>query len=193
MSDSESFSGLVLELAEEFLERYRKGERPPLAEYTQKHPQLADEIREVFPAMAMMENIAIDDQSLAGSTEDKDAVQPALKQLGDYRILKVMGQGGMGVVFLAEDIHLQRSVALKAMLPEVAEKPDAKGRFLREARAVARLEHDNIVVIHHVREERGIPFIVMPLRGKRGSCENSVSVSEASRSTSPSAGVNMRR
>ena len=66
MSDSESRSGLVLELAEEFLERYRQGQRPPLKEYIDRHPELADEIREVFPAMAMMENIALADESLDG-------------------------------------------------------------------------------------------------------------------------------
>ena len=60
---------LVLELAEEFLERYRRGERPPLKEYIDRHPELADEIREVFPAMAMMEKIALADESLAGDAD----------------------------------------------------------------------------------------------------------------------------
>src|SRR5437588_9020844 len=100
MSDSESRSELVLELAEEFLERYRKGERPPLKEYIDRHPELAAEIREVFPAMAMMENIAVADESVeargkepaAGSQESQ-----ALKQLGDYRIIREIGHGGMGV------------------------------------------------------------------------------------------------
>jgi hypothetical protein len=66
MSASEASSQLVLELAEQFLERYRKGERPPLKEYIDRHPELAAEIREVFPAMAMMENIAV-----AGSRADQ--------------------------------------------------------------------------------------------------------------------------
>ncbi len=66
MSTSESHSGVVLTLAEEFLERYRQGERPSLKEYIDRHPELADEIKEVFPAMAMMENVALADESLAG-------------------------------------------------------------------------------------------------------------------------------
>ena len=65
MSQSESKSAIVLELAEEFIQRYRKGERPPLREYIDRHPELAAEIKEVFPAMAMMENIAVADDSLA--------------------------------------------------------------------------------------------------------------------------------
>ena len=52
MSASESRSGIVLELAEEFLERYRQGQRPSLNEYIARHPELAGEIKEVFPAMA---------------------------------------------------------------------------------------------------------------------------------------------
>ena len=58
MSASESRSAVVLELAEEFLERYRQGQRPSLKEYIDRHPELAVEIKDVFPAMAMMENVA---------------------------------------------------------------------------------------------------------------------------------------
>ena len=80
MATSESRSGVVLELAEEFLERYRKGERPALKDYIDRYPELAGEIREVFPAMAMMENIAIRDDSLAGGETDaaSGVAQPAL-------------------------------------------------------------------------------------------------------------------
>ena len=59
MPDAGSQDEIVLALAEEFLDRYRKGERPPLREYIDRHPELASEIREVFPAMALMENIAV--------------------------------------------------------------------------------------------------------------------------------------
>jgi hypothetical protein len=59
MATSESRSEIVLALAEEFLERYRQGERPSLKEYTDRHPELAAEIKQLFPAMAMMENIAV--------------------------------------------------------------------------------------------------------------------------------------
>ena len=61
-----------------------------------------------------------------------------LGRLGPYRVLKMLGHGGMGVVFLAEDPHLKRPVALKAMLPEVAKKATARERFLREARSEER-------------------------------------------------------
>ena len=84
-------------------------------------------------------------------------------RLGPYRVLKVLGAGGMGVVFQAEDPQLQRLVALKAMLPALAASASARERFLREARAAAAVEHDHIVAIYQVGEDRGVPFLAMPL------------------------------
>src|SRR4051794_32416715 len=115
MSLSESTSAVVLELAEEFLDRYRRGERPGLKEYTDRHPELASEIREVFPAMAMMENVAIRDESMAGpSTEAAPPLEACrLERLGDFRIIREIGHGGMGIVYEAEQVSLGRHVALK--------------------------------------------------------------------------------
>ncbi len=90
------------------------------------------------------------------------AQQPdELGRLGEYRILQVLGSGGMGVVFRAEDPRLKRQVALKAMKPAIASNGDAKSRFVREAQFTAALEHDNIVHIYQVGEDRGVPFIAM--------------------------------
>jgi serine/threonine protein kinase len=83
-------------------------------------------------------------------------------RLGSFRVLKVLGQGGMGVVLQAEDTRLGRLCALKVMLSEVARRPEMKERFLREARAAAQIEHDHIVPIFQVDEDRGVPFIAMP-------------------------------
>ena len=84
-----------------------------------------------------------------------------LGRLGKYRILKILGHGGMGVVFQAEDPKLKRTVALKAMLPALAASASAGKRFLREAQAMAAVEHDHIVRIYQVGEERGVPFLAM--------------------------------
>ena len=86
-----------------------------------------------------------------------------LGRLGCYRVLKVLGHGGMGVVFEAEDPQLRRKVALKAMLPTLAASETARKRFLREAQTAAAIEHDHIVPIFQVGEDRGVPFIAMPL------------------------------
>jgi serine/threonine protein kinase len=84
-----------------------------------------------------------------------------LGRLGPYRVLKVLGHGGMGVVFEAEDPQLRRKVALKAMLPTLAASETARQRFLREAQTAAAIEHDHIVHIYQVGEDRGVPFIAM--------------------------------
>src|SRR5262249_13062429 len=85
------------------------------------------------------------------------------ERLGGYRILGVLGEGGMGIVYRAEDEALGRQVALKVLRPEVAADPLARQRFLREARAAAALNHDHILTIYQVGEDRGLPFIAMPL------------------------------
>jgi WD40 repeat protein/serine/threonine protein kinase len=90
-----------------------------------------------------------------------DGVQ--LDMLGPYRIVSLLGAGGMGVVLQAIDERLGRQVALKVLRSSLAHDASAQERFLREARAAAALEHDHIVTIYHVGEDRGIPFLAMPL------------------------------
>ncbi len=86
-----------------------------------------------------------------------------LGRLGAYRILGVLGAGGMGVVYRAHEAILDRLVALKLMLPSLATHATCRLRFLREARLAAAIQHDHVVTIFHVGEERGIPFLTMPL------------------------------
>ncbi|HLJ95178.1 MAG TPA: serine/threonine-protein kinase [Gemmataceae bacterium] len=91
------------------------------------------------------------------------AQQPdEIGRLGPYRVLRLLGEGGMGMVFQAEDPQLQRQVALKIMRPGTG-TPAARQRFLREARSAAALEDEHIVPIYHVGEDRGVPFLAMQL------------------------------
>ncbi len=167
MSTSESRSALVMELAEEFLDRYRRGERPGLKEYIDRNPALSGEIREVFPAMAMMENIAINDDSLAGEMTQAtagaefEATLPLPKQLGDFRIVREIGHGGMGVVYEAEQLSLGRHVALKVLPPQMVRDRKQHQRFDREAKAAAKLHHTNIVPVFGVGEHEGMAYYVM--------------------------------
>ena len=84
-------------------------------------------------------------------------------RLGPYRILKILGAGGMGVVFQGHDPLLKRAVAIKAMLPTVAANPVNRERFLRKAQTAAAIENDHIVPIYQVGEDRDIPYLVMRL------------------------------
>ncbi len=83
--------------------------------------------------------------------------------VGKYRVVGELGRGGMGVVYEAEDPVLERRVALKVLGPQLAASPEAARRFLREARAAARLSHANVVAVHDVDEHDGLPFLVMEL------------------------------
>jgi WD40 repeat protein/serine/threonine protein kinase/tetratricopeptide (TPR) repeat protein len=165
MSLSISRSAVVLELAEEFLERYRRGERPPLQEYIGRHPELESDIRAIFPAMAMMDKIALDDDVLAGdpARPPEAAVGQVAprEQLGDYRIVREIGRGGMGVVYEAEQVSLGRRVALKLLPSQMLQSAKQRDRFEREARAAAGLHHTNIVPVFGVGEHDGTPYYVM--------------------------------
>jgi serine/threonine protein kinase len=77
------------------------------------------------------------------------------QRLGSFEIVAEIGRGGMGVVYEAEDVRLQRRVALKVLPPEIASNPASLDRFEREARAVAALNHPNIVTVHSVEEAAG--------------------------------------
>jgi serine/threonine protein kinase len=109
---------------------------------------------------------AVPDASAAG--EAYAFLAPAerpdeLGRLGPYRILRVLGRGGMGVVFEAEDAQLGRPVALKVMRPYLAASADARQRFQREARATAAVKSDHIITIYQVGEDRGAPYLAMEL------------------------------
>ena len=78
-----------------------------------------------------------------------------------YRIIKKIGAGGMGEVYLAEDTKLKRNVALKFLPPHLCQDEDCRARFKREAQAAAKLDHPNIVTIHEVSEYQGRPFFAM--------------------------------
>ncbi len=86
-----------------------------------------------------------------------------LGRIAGYRVLKVLGSGGMGIVMEAEDMQLGRRAALKVMRPMLAASPAARTRFLREARAAAAIQHDNVVTIYQVGEHDGLPYLAMQL------------------------------
>lgn len=86
-----------------------------------------------------------------------------LGRLDHYRVLKQLGQGGMGMVFLAEDSKLLRRVALKVMKPDMARNPEARQRAMREAQVTANIKSDNIVTIFEVGQAGELPFLAMEL------------------------------
>ena len=158
-SDSLDY-GRFDELAEEFAERFRRGERPSLQEYVDRLPEMAEEIREMFPAMVEVEQA---DGDARGEASPPVPVTPRLSQVGDYRILREIGRGGMGVVYEAEQISLGRRVALKVLPGHAVGDRKSLERFRREAKAAARMHHTNIVPVFEVGHEGEFAFYAMQL------------------------------
>jgi serine/threonine-protein kinase len=90
------------------------------------------------------------------------------RTLSHYRVLDEVSRGGMGIVYRAVDLTLNREVALKVLPPELVSDPERKRRFIQEAQAAAALQHPHVAVIHEIDEAEGVTFIAMELiRGKK--------------------------
>lgn len=150
----------VEELAEQFLERRRRGEAVSVSDYAKEHPHLAQRIRDLFPTLLLMEQLKPDPtSSRSGGLTAARGIR--LERLGDFHILREIGRGGMGVVYEAEQESLGRHVALKVMPPGWVGSPLRLQRFHREAQAAARLHHTNIVPIFGVGQQDDIHYIAM--------------------------------
>ena len=160
MSDSSSGLNQFDALAQEFVARHRRGEKPSVSEYAAKYPELADDVRDLFPGMLLMEGVRPPAEGPVGP-EGAAPARPGPERLGDYRILREVGRGGMGVVYEAEQVSLGRHVALKVLPAHGLLSPTFLERFRREAKAAARLHHTNIVPVYGVGEADGTHFYAM--------------------------------
>jgi eukaryotic-like serine/threonine-protein kinase len=146
-------------LADEFTTRRRNGETPSLDEYVARCPDRAEEIRALFPAIAAMERWkprpSPPPRRLGGGS--------IRERIGEYRLIREIGRGGMGIVYEAEQASLGRKVAIK-ILPALGWADNRPmERFLREARTTASLQHPNIVPVFAVGHEEELHYYVMPL------------------------------
>ncbi|MGE0757937.1 MAG: serine/threonine-protein kinase, partial [Pirellulaceae bacterium] len=152
----------IEELAEEYLARQRCGEQPTIEEFAARHPELSDLIRELFPALELLERFKPHLANRTGRAPAYATGEPPF-MMGDFRVLRRIAQGGMGVVYEAEQASLGRRVALKVPSQSLHADGTRKARFEHEARAAARLHHTNIVPVFGVGEHEGTQYYVMQL------------------------------
>lgn len=172
--DTDSVADL---LQAECLTRAMQSDLPDGAELRSRFPELASRVDLAAVAaeyehersrIANRETIVYEQAAVDTSPIPAGILAPPQRpdeigRIGDYRVLEVLGAGGMGVVFLADDERLGRRVAIKTLKGNLASSVEFRKRFLREARAAARLNHDHVVTIHQVGDANGVPFLAMPL------------------------------
>jgi serine/threonine-protein kinase len=170
-----SESTLLTHLAEEFTQEVREGKRPDEEEYAARHPELSDRIRELFPILVALENVA-GKQGRADRTGPTDDVDDARSSPGThisgrfvagtilssrYRIVTLVGKGGMGEVYRAEDLKLEQPVALKFLPKQLSKDGGALSRFHREVRLARNVAHPNICRVFDINEVDGQHFLSM--------------------------------
>ena len=149
-----SVEDAVAEVVDAFRDSVRRGERPDVEEYALRYPHLADILRRVLPALEVL-------RPPEGSSPSLSAVEDMPAVLGDFRILREVGKGGMGIVYEAEQLSLRRRVALKVLPFAATMDPRHLQRFHNEAQAAACLHHPNIVPVYFVGCERSVHFYAM--------------------------------
>jgi WD40 repeat protein len=140
----------------EFLVREELGEAPELAEFVRRFPRFEGGLRRQVELHRAVGPLG---RAVAGRRRD-DAGWPIVP---GHEVLGVLGRGGMGVVYKARQVRLDRLVALKMLPMEAEARPESLERFRAEAAAVARLQHPNIVQIHEVGEADGAPYFALEL------------------------------
>ena len=162
--DDSDFEALLASVADDYSEKLADGETPDVEDYARQHPTIADALRRVLPALNSLDKPTGPSppgfKQIGGHLKERDT-------LGDYRIVREIGRGGMGIVYEAEEQSLGRSVALK-VLPFTAMLDEKQlTRFRNEARAAATLSHRNIVPVYSFGSHGGVHYYSMKyIRGQ---------------------------
>lgn len=142
------------EIVDRYMEELADGKQPDQSVYIGAHPEHAAALKGIFKTLDLVE--------AAGRSVSVGKIEKGF-QLGDFRIVREIGRGGMGVVYEAVQLSLGRRVALKVLPPNVVVSENALERFRREAHTGGRLHHSNIVPVYAVGEENGISYYAMQL------------------------------
>ena len=154
---------LLDDVLEEVANRLQAGEAVDYAAILAKYPEHAESLRRLLPAVEVMAEFGVSASRLAarGVPTGMGPLETGLGELGDFRILREIGRGGMGVVYEAEQMSLGRRVALKVLPFAAALDSHQLQRFKTEAQAAAQLHHTNVVPVYWVGCERGVHYYAM--------------------------------
>jgi serine/threonine protein kinase/tetratricopeptide (TPR) repeat protein len=149
-------------LVEEFTDRMHAGEHPSIDSFVVRHPERGEQLKNLLPWAKAMAQVNF--RSSSGEARPDDfKLSGERAELGDFRLIREIGRGGMGVVYEAEQKSLGRRVALKVLPYASMFDPRQLQRFKNEARAAATLDHPHIVAIHTVGFEQDVHFYAMQL------------------------------
>jgi len=162
INDNETVT--LKEALHRFVEVYLQGRQPDIDEFVQQYPQHEAQLRKRIQDLREIDTLfdsifQTEGSELADEIAGQDLVG---RKIGNFEIEKVIGQGGMGIVYLARDTKLKRSVAVKSLPPTLTTDSDSLTRFRREAEILASLNHPNIAVIHEIIEQdTGASYLVL--------------------------------
>jgi WD40 repeat protein/serine/threonine protein kinase len=152
-----SLESLLAQVADQFLEQRKQGKNPDIEDYAARYPQAAELVRNVLASLQILDLSGIASSPDVGGA----AATVAGSSLGDFRIVREIGRGGMGVVYEAVQLSLGRHVALKVLPVEAARDAKLLARFRRESQAAAQLHHSNIVPVFEVGQQGDVCFYAM--------------------------------
>jgi serine/threonine protein kinase len=169
---------IIKEAVRQFVDAQMQGQQPDLDEFVKKYPGLDSKIREGITELQKI-NALFDSLVQADESDFEDAVtgQDLIgRKVGSFEIVEMIGRGGMGVVYLARDTKLKRSVAIKSIPASLASDSTARMRFHREAKLLASLNHPNIAVIHDIiKQDEGVDYLVLEyVPGETTDCSRTV-------------------
>lgn len=174
-------------ILDDMTSRAAAGENVDVQTYIAEHPEFADRLQSLLPTIEVLVGLDSDRSASVSAAAVSPADVP--QQLGDFRLIQEIGRGGMGIVYEADEISLQRRVALKVLpFASVLDERQLQ-RFRNEARAVAGLHHPNIVPVYSVGCERGVHYYAMQQVQGQSLAELIASVSNRPRSQSGEATV----
>ncbi|MHC4540579.1 MAG: protein kinase domain-containing protein [Planctomycetota bacterium] len=156
-------AAILEEALTRFVDVCLQGEQPDIDEFVGQYPEYGAQLKERIQDLQEIDSL-FDSLVQADESDFEDTVighELVGRRIGSFEIVEMIGRGGMGVVYLARDTKLDRSVAVKSMPADLQADSNTRERFLREAKLLASLNHPNIAVIYHIIEQEALGYLIL--------------------------------